>query len=194
MSKRRPPSELPQLVGRALELANERREKFKFKRWVAVSTAYASQKDQDGRKLCSRCLAPLDGRRKRWCSDACVTDAMVHCNMQASRFVFHRDRGVCAVCRLDVVSLRRAFKLVVRSFGDPFSFQKDGRSDAIGRLCALGFSPDTSRRWWEVDHVVPVIEGGGFCGLDGLRTLCLLCHRKATAELASRRAAQRRMA
>ncbi len=25
---------------------------------------------------------------------------------------------------------------------------------------------------WEVDHVVPVVEGGGECGLDNLRTLC----------------------
>ena len=37
-----------------------------------------------------------------------------------------------------------------------------------------------------------VIEGGGECGLDGFRTLCLDCHHKETAELARRRAKQRR--
>jgi 5-methylcytosine-specific restriction endonuclease McrA len=46
---------------------------------------------------------------------------------------------------------------------------------------------------WEADHVVPVVEGGGQCGLDNFRTLCLSCHRKETAKLLRRRAEQRRI-
>jgi 5-methylcytosine-specific restriction endonuclease McrA len=41
--------------------------------------------------------------------------------------------------------------------------------------------------WWESDHIVPVVEGGGECGLEGLRTLCWRCHRAETAALAKRR-------
>jgi hypothetical protein len=33
---------------------------------------------------------------------------------------------------------------------------------------------------------VPVAEGGGECDLANIRTLCLICHRKATAELRTR--------
>lgn len=44
---------------------------------------------------------------------------------------------------------------------------------------------------WEMDHIVPVVEGGGGCGLENLRTLCLRCHRDATAQLARRRARAR---
>jgi 5-methylcytosine-specific restriction endonuclease McrA len=33
---------------------------------------------------------------------------------------------------------------------------------------------------------VPVAEGGGECDLDNMRTLCLECHRKVTAELRAR--------
>jgi 5-methylcytosine-specific restriction protein A len=44
---------------------------------------------------------------------------------------------------------------------------------------------------WQMDHINPVVEGGGQCGLDNLRTLCLRCHKNATAELASRRARAR---
>jgi hypothetical protein len=40
--------------------------------------------------------------------------------------------------------------------------------------------------------VTPVVEGGGNCGLEGYRTLCLRCHRAVTAELAARRARERR--
>lgn len=46
---------------------------------------------------------------------------------------------------------------------------------------------------WEMDHIVPVVEGGGGCGLDNLRTLCLACHRAETAALAARRARSRRV-
>jgi 5-methylcytosine-specific restriction enzyme A len=42
------------------------------------------------------------------------------------------------------------------------------------------------RSLWDADHVVPVAEGGGQCDLDNLRTLCVACHREATAELRGR--------
>jgi len=48
------------------------------------------------------------------------------------------------------------------------------------------------RRLWDVDHIVPVVEGGGSCGPEGLRTLCIPCHRSETAKLARKRARQRR--
>jgi hypothetical protein len=47
---------------------------------------------------------------------------------------------------------------------------------------------------WEADHIIPVVEGGGECGLENYRTLCLSCHRKETAALAKRRAERRRAA
>ena len=53
---------------------------------------------------------------------------------------------------------------------------------------------DGDRRLWEMDHRVPVVEGGGDCGLENLRTLCCDCHHRVTAELAARRAEERRRA
>ena len=46
-------------------------------------------------------------------------------------------------------------------------------------------------QFWEADHITPVSEGGGECGLDNYRTLCVMCHRKETDEL-NRRLKQRR--
>jgi len=44
---------------------------------------------------------------------------------------------------------------------------------------------------WDADHIVPVKEGGGLCGLDNLRTLCIKCHKTITTsfvkELAQKR-------
>lgn len=45
---------------------------------------------------------------------------------------------------------------------------------------------------WEADHIVPVAEGGGLCGLENMRTLCVLCHREASLQLAGRGAKRRR--
>lgn len=39
---------------------------------------------------------------------------------------------------------------------------------------------------WEADHIVPISEGGGLCGLDGYRTLCRPCHGKVTGDLRRR--------
>jgi HNH endonuclease len=36
---------------------------------------------------------------------------------------------------------------------------------------------------WAADHIVPVVEGGGECGIENIRTLCLGCHASVTKEL-----------
>lgn len=46
---------------------------------------------------------------------------------------------------------------------------------------------------WELDHTVPVCEGGGCCGPEGLRVLCIPCHRATTAALARRRGLRKRL-
>ena len=43
------------------------------------------------------------------------------------------------------------------------------------------------RHFWDADHIVPVVEGGGECDLANMRTLCLKCHKLVTAELRRRR-------
>ena len=51
-----------------------------------------------------------------------------------------------------------------------------------------GFS---SNALWDMDHITPVCEGGGGCGLDGLQTLCIWCHRRETKKLQGRLARRR---
>lgn len=65
-----------------------------------------------------------------------------------------------------------------------------------GVSCQYTGGPDRhdARPAWQADHIVPVVEGGGECGLDNLRTLCTECHKAETADLARRRASVRRAA
>jgi hypothetical protein len=90
--------------------------------------------------------------------------------------VFERDRGICAVCRIDTVALRR------RVLRLPF-----GRR--VIEMRALRITKGR-KSWWEADHIVPVVEGGD-SNLENIRTLCVLCHRAATAELRTRRYTRR---
>ena len=57
------------------------------------------------------------------------------------------------------------------------------------RLAAMrsaGWNTHRKSSWWEADHIVPVVEGGGQCGMENYRTLCVRCHWKVTRELRAR--------
>jgi 5-methylcytosine-specific restriction endonuclease McrA len=78
--------------------------------------------------------------------------------------VFARDRGVCAHCRLDTEILRRDKRKL--DYAARRQFEKEWGQ---------------RRHLWDADHILPVAKGGGECDLANMRTLCLKCHRKATA-------------
>lgn len=129
---------------------------------------------------CCYCGKTRPEGRRRWCSDACVDDFLVRKgNAARIRFLVHRrDKGVCALCGWDSAMLER----VLRRLG----------WQAVKFLhTKLDIGISQRRTMWDADHVVPVVEGGGGCGLDGYRTLCIWCHRAETDALAKRRAAQR---
>lgn len=117
--------------------------------------------------------------------------------------VWNRDGGYCAVCGVDTTRLSLWLKSIPMI--DSRKPWKYGRLDAhtkrafrrvlgrhrmrafvlLGRLWGVVLD-HTRMSLWDMDHVVPVAEGGGECGLDNLRTLCLKCHRIETTALAGR--------
>lgn len=130
----------------------------------------------NGRPLCRWCqLEILAPRRRTFCSDFCVHQWRLRSDAGYLRDqVFLRDRGVCALCGLDTVAAYSALK---RTRGA-------ARAES---LTMWGLASISARRsLWDADHIRPVAEGGGECDLDNLRTLCLLCHREATADLRRR--------
>ena len=107
-------------------------------------------------------------RRRRW-HPACADEYNQSDPREARRRVRMRDRGRCAVCRVDTNKIRREVK---------------GRGRAK-KLRALGYKIRGSL--WELDHVTPLIDGGSH-ELSNLQTLCTPCHLKKTGEEARRRA------
>lgn len=145
---------------------------------------------------CSGCGKPVPKGRRNWCSQDCVDAHLIRNNHGvARRETFKRDRGVCAGCGRDTEALRKRLELWFRALTarDPLE-QYRRREGSTWRLKWEVRLKWRDRHLWEMDHVVPVVEGGGGCGLDNLRTLCRPCHKRATAELATRRAELRKQA
>ncbi len=119
---------------------------------------------------CRWCGGEVAGRRVTFCSDTCVHEWRLRTDPGYLRAeVFERDRGVCAECGIDTEALRRDKRKL--DYAARRQFEKDW-----GRR----------RHLWDADHIVPVAEGGGECDLGNMRTLCLKCHKKATAALRKR--------
>jgi len=138
-----------------------------------------SDADRGTCRWCGEAIVYGDGpkqgtpdRRRRWHPD-CVEDYNRSDPREARRRVRKRDRGICAACGIDTRALEKAHR---------------GRG-AAKALRALGFVP--RRSLWELDHVVPLIDGGGH-DLANLQTLCTPCHRSKTAAEARDRAMRQR--
>lgn len=163
-------------------------------RWMTYQDLPWANADSGTCRVCG-CEKEEGDRWQTFCKKnggACLEWYKIRSDPQhARRAVYGRDRGVCALCGLDVPALRKELQALAEA-------RKDGDTcfPEFTLLERHGFKPYRfSSLWeharWEADHIVPVAEGGGMCGLEGLRTLCLPCHHKETAALAARLAERR---
>jgi len=124
-----------------------------------------------GKGICRWCGTAVPKGRRNWCSAACVEEFTTRAWPDKLRRKV-LERGICAGCGIQC---------------------RGGANERMDRLePPVEVPPDAPA--WEADHIVPVVEGGGGCGLENIRTLCVPCHRRETAALAARRAAARREA
>jgi len=133
-------------------------------------------KGPNGRNLCRWCNLEVPTGRATFCSDWCVEEWRLRTDPGYLRDkVFERDKGICALCGVDCAA---AWIHLKRQRG----------TARVRTLLEWGIRPRSRKSLWDADHIVPVVEGGGECDLENIRTLCLKCHRAATAELRRRRA------
>jgi hypothetical protein len=132
------------------------------------------ERGESGRPLCRWCRAETPSRRRTFCSEACVHEWKLRTYSGYLREqVFRRDAGVCAQCAINTVTLRKDLRRF--DFAARRKFLKE-----------WGVTEKSRKSLWDADHIVPVAEGGGQCDLSNMRTLCLKCHRAATAALRER--------
>lgn len=158
-------------------------------------------KGPNGRAMCRNCDTEVPKGRRTFCGDECVDQWRIRTDPGYARdAVYARDRGICAECGMDTDRVYEAISLAKRMIHNAGWGQPRGQRDhktghghtLIGSIGSL--VPSGRISVWDADHIVPVIEGGGECGIDNYRTLCIWCHREATKHLARRRAEQRKEA
>lgn len=166
-------------------------------------------KGLDGKPVCRWCRGPVPKGRQCWCGDKCVEEYRARNDPAYMRHrVFERDQGICQVCGLDLVELRRRIQeirgragVVLATWYEEAAARRANATQAEQDwaeyrhwLVRVGF-----RRWWrggglwQADHRVEVAAGGAELGLQNLQVVCTVCHRAKTAEFARRRAVERRL-
>lgn len=133
-------------------------------------------KGPNNRWLCRcGCNVECQPPRRTFASDNCVhTYLLRRSGSYLRRCIKQRDRTICAHCQLDCGKLRRQLKKA----------KADGDVAAVKQLQQQYPRLKANRSYWEADHIVPVVKGGGeSTDLNNFRTLCIECHLKVTNEL-----------
>jgi hypothetical protein len=138
-------------------------------------------KNEDGRNQCRWCSKSVMPPRRTFCSDECVHQHRLRTSTQYLRqCVYKRDNGICSLCKQDTKKIAREAK----------QYRTNKEFEKYYKLLETNLIPKTRKLWlrgygggfWDADHIIAVHDGGGDCGLDNIRTLCIACHKKNTAE------------
>jgi 5-methylcytosine-specific restriction enzyme A len=134
-------------------------------------------KGPNGKNMCrNNCGKEVKPPRRTFCSNDCVHKYRIKSDLSYMRkAVFNRDKGICSLCKQDCEDIR--LELALLKHRDKNLFK--------AKLQELKLRPSDAYRktFWDADHILPVCKGGGECGLENLRTLCIPCHRGVTGQL-----------
>lgn len=144
------------------------------------------KKDSEGRNLCRWCEKPVPPPKITFCGPDCVHEWRLRTSGSYVRScVRKRDREICAFCKLDCKKLRVELRQLYHT--DKIVWAKRIEDLKIPKHRRF-------RSLWDADHIKPVCEGGGLCGLENIRTLCWACHRGVTNTLLAKRRAIKKAA
>jgi 5-methylcytosine-specific restriction enzyme A len=134
-------------------------------------------KDENGFTMCRWCNGPVKPPRRTMCSPECVHEILIRTSGRYIRdCVFKRDKGICVLCTTDTKKIAK----------QALALEGQEKKDFLIENKILFKRKIWKRKHggglWDADHIIPVKEGGGQCGLDNIRTLCIPCHKKITKE------------
>jgi 5-methylcytosine-specific restriction endonuclease McrA len=135
-------------------------------------------KGPSGRALCRYCNQEVPKGRRSFCSDECIHQHKILTNPGYVRdLIYERDKGICSDCGLDTDKAKKRIYDALKSETIHFSVMKD--SWYFHKWLGI---PANRTSIWDADHIKPVAQGGGGCGLDNYQTLCIWCHKKKTKQ------------
>lgn len=147
-------------------------------------------------RWCGLAILNVDGSpnlRRNWHEDCVHIFKMCNHPTYARDVVFQRDNGVCAYCDADTVQDSRHWKVIRHHSEHTVELLKDGSTVLY---CSFRYKPA-----WDVEHEIPLWKTADmprkerikYFTLDALKTACLPCHKRKTAEEAAERAHIKRL-
>ena len=136
------------------------------------------RRNSEGKIICRypECNNIVPKGRRTFCSAACVHEHKLRSNNDYMRAaVFARDKGICAICKIDcreilekIRSQEYSEETTIALFNAGFPHWRLNKASKKGIVL------------WDADHIIPIDQGGGGCGVQGMRTLCAACHWRVT--------------
>lgn len=132
-------------------------------------------KNDEGLTQCRWCQKGVKPPRRTMCSAECAHEIQLRTNSKYLReCVYNRDVGICAICNIDTKHIAKTALTLIGS-------------ERVNYLNTYNI-PISRKIWkrkfggglWDADHILPVQYGGGQCGMNNLRTLCISCHKLIT--------------
>lgn len=119
-----------------------------------------------------------------YCSFSCGEELLLRAGSSSliRRQLFAMEAGVCQLCGRDAQALFHK----VKSLTPPERVQELMQLGVLKHFPEAAIQRPQEHHFWQADHELPVVEGGGQCGLENLRTLCVPCHKVETAALRQR--------
>ena len=164
-----------------------------------------------GRGLCRMCGKEVPKGRRTFCGEICVHQYRLrNSNNYQAKHLRDRDAGVCDICGInaDIVlakyreEISKAYKDSSETYWhieekEQWLKEVKEKRKIITKIKnnykEQGWPMNRTNRWWDVDHIVPVVEGGGPQDWpkdkdygENLRTLCVPCHKAETKKLKER--------
>lgn len=136
----------------------------------ADPVAFRLKKGPNGYNLCRYCSEEVQPPRRTFCSG------------ERTQRKGKRINGIWTSI-VQVQGYGCVHEWIIRS--SP-RYAREAVFDRDQGVCVLCGTKHSRKGRWEMDHIIPVVEGGGECGLDNLRSLCQPCHKTVTAELRAR--------
>lgn len=141
--------------------------------WVKASDLPINE---EGFRCCRYCNGSVKPPKRTFCSESCVHKHRLRSDGTYLRQqVYLRDRGICAICNIDT---KQTARLLHKLKGDEHDAIRDKYN--IHKKRKVTSIRKNGGGLWDADHIVRVIDGGGECGLDNIRTLCISCHKIIT--------------
>ena len=134
------------------------------------------EKTPEGLICCRWCNKGVKPPRRTLCSEECAHEIRLRTNHRYFKnCVYKRDKAVCVLCGEDTKILAKTYFLF-ETKEDKIIFLKEKGISIKRKIYKRKYGGGL----WDADHILPVKEGGGQCGLDNIRTLCIPCHKKKT--------------